>query len=38
MISNLRKSIGSRRGDGSVSEAEGTNQIGSGKYTKSILG
>lgn len=29
MISNVRKSIGSRRGDGSVCEADGTTHIGS---------
>jgi hypothetical protein len=31
VISNVRKSIGSRRGDGSVSGVDGTNQLGSGK-------
>jgi hypothetical protein len=34
VISNVRKSIGSRRGDGSISETEGTNQIDSGKHMK----
>lgn len=37
VISNVRKSIGSRRGDGSVSETEGTVQIDSGKYLKLML-
>jgi len=34
VISNVRKSIGSRRGDGSVSETDGTNHIGNGESTK----
>jgi hypothetical protein len=35
VISNVRKSIGSRR-DGSVSEVEGANKIGDGEHTDSM--
>lgn len=36
MISNVRKSIGSRRG-GSISEAEGSNHIDSGKHIRKLI-